>query len=66
MAVIVNTPATERSSDSGVGFLVGIVLLVLLAFALFYYGLPLMRNAGSGGTNINIPDRIDVNYNPQP
>lgn len=64
MAVVVNTPTTERQTDSGAGFLVGIILLVLLAFALFYYGLPALRNASQGsGTNINVPDRINVDVN---
>lgn len=67
MAVVVNTPSTERRSDSGLGFLVGIILLVLLAFALFYYGLPAIRGAAStSSTNINVPDKINVDVNRGP
>lgn len=40
-----------------------VVLIVLLAL-LFTYGLPIIRNIASrSGTQINIPDRIDVNVN---
>lgn len=47
-------------SGSGVGTMLGIILLVVLAFLLFYYGLPAIRNAG---TNVNVPGKIDVNVN---
>lgn len=30
----------KTSSGSGIGFLIGIVLILLLAFLIFYYGLP--------------------------
>jgi hypothetical protein len=75
MATVINNPAptTERiervdrsDSSSGLGFVVGLVLLVLLAILLFAYGLPALRNASqdtTGGANINVPERMDINVN---
>lgn len=69
MAVITDAPSTHHvhevhDSNSSMGWVLGLVMVALLALALFYYGLPALRNAGnSGGTNINVPDKIDVNYN---
>jgi len=68
MATVVNTPSTS-DTGGGMGFLIGMILLAVVLFLLFVYGLPLLNQAGRGGgtgTNINIPDQIDVNMqNPQ-
>jgi hypothetical protein len=61
MAIVVNNP-DRTTSDSGMGFLLGIILLVVLAFALFYYGLPAIRGAATG-PQINVPGKVDVNVN---
>lgn len=53
----------EGSSDSGMGFLMGMILLMLFVFLLFYYALPVLRN-GFGATQapqINVPGKVDVN-----
>jgi hypothetical protein len=65
MATVVNqAPAPQAQADSGLGFLVGLVVLLLAAFLLFYYGVPALRRTGvGGGTNINVPRQIDVNVN---
>ncbi len=49
----------RRSGNSS--FLVGVIILIVLAFLLYYYGLPAIRSFGGGGTQVNIPDRINVN-----
>lgn len=60
MTTIVNTPATT-DGGSGSAALVTIVVLVLLAIALLYFGLPILsRNVG---TTVQVPDQIDVNIN---
>ena len=66
MAVITDTPHTHhvtevRDSSSGVGLTIGLIMLGLLALALFYYGLPALR--GGTSNNISVPDKIDVNLN---
>lgn len=67
MATIVNTtPAATNDSGSGSQFLIGAIVLLVVAFLFFYYGLPAMRNAAAPaqqGTSIQVPDQIDVNVN---
>lgn len=68
MASIVHTdrPVVEHyhtdSDSSGTGILVGIVLLAVLAFLFFYFGLPLIQNATQTPA-ISVPERVDVNVN---
>lgn len=52
----------EHSGDSGsTGMIVGVLLVVLFAFLLFYFfGNGLLRGM-SGGTNVQIPDKVNVN-----
>lgn len=47
----------HEHEGSSMGFLMGIVLLIVILFLLFYYLLPALR----GGTQFNIPGRIDIN-----
>ena len=62
MATIVNNPPanTSDSSGGGMGFLLGVIILVLFVLALIYMGLPYLRS-GFGGTQVNVPDKVDVN-----
>lgn len=64
MTVINNAPSpapVQESSGNGMGFLLGVILLIVFVFLLIYYGLPAIRNSFSSGTQINIPDKVDVN-----
>lgn len=64
---IVNTPGTTTSdSGSGAGFILGAIILVVFAFLVFYYGLPMLR-AASTPTNVNVevPKQVDVNVQPK-
>ena len=45
------------------GVIIGLVVLVLLGFLFFVYGLPALRQIKLGGTEINVPDKIDVTVN---
>lgn len=66
MATIVNTPAAEHS-DSGSGFMIGVILLIAFLALFFFYGLPYignsMRSSSGGGYDFNVPSKIDVNVN---
>ncbi len=53
---------TQDSGMGGMGFLMGIILLILFVFALLYYGLPMLRNATTTPA-VTVPDQIDVNVN---
>jgi hypothetical protein len=52
----------EGTSAGGMGFLLGVILLLATLFLFFYYGLPMIQQAASGPT-INIPRQVDVNVN---
>lgn len=72
MATIINNPPTTNDnggSGMGVGMILGVVLLVIVAFLLITFGWPAIRS-GTGnqntentgdGTTFNVPDQIDVN-----
>lgn len=71
MATIVNTTAPAQT-DNNSGFLLGVILLIGLVIALFYYGGPLIRGLGRSANNatsapsVTVPDQIDVNVNQNP
>ncbi len=52
----------ETTTDSGMGLIIGFILVLLLTFLFFYYGLPVLRSTNSS-PQINVPDKIDVNVN---
>ncbi len=62
MATIVNTP--QSSDSNGIGMLIALFLVIVVGFLFFYYGLPAIGNM-TGGSQINIPSKIDVNINQQ-
>lgn len=49
-------------SDGGnsMGIIMGVVLLIVALFLFVYYLLPAIQQ-NSGGTTVNVPDKIDVN-----
>ena len=65
MATIVQTPA--RESDNGMGFLLGVLLLIIFGVLFIYYLGPALstglRGIGGGGTTITVPKDINVNLN---
>ena len=65
MATIVNTtPAQTDSGSNGLGFLVGVMLLVLLVMAGLFYGLPYLQSTVTNSTpQVNVPGQTDVNVN---
>jgi hypothetical protein len=67
MATIVNTPAASHEhmtteSDSSSNMIWGVLIVLLVAFLLFYFGLPLLRGAASVG---RAPQQIINNAPPQ-
>lgn len=63
MATIVNNPAPAPTADSsnGMGFFLGIILVIIVAVLFFYYGLPAIRSVSQ--PQITVPGKIDVNVN---
>lgn len=63
MTTVINTPQPTNDSSNNMGMIVGLVVLIVFGFLFFIYGLPALRNIRFGGTEVNIPDKIDVNIN---
>jgi hypothetical protein len=63
MATIVNTtPAQPVERSNGMGFLLGVVLILAFIFLFFLYGVPLLTQSfRSAGPQVNVPDKINVN-----
>lgn len=61
MATIVNNPPPSNDNSGGpMGMIIVLIVLVILGYLAYVYGLPAVRQM-SGGTQINIPSKIDVN-----
>lgn len=58
MATYVTNQPAEQTSN-GVGFLIGVFLIIAVAVLFFLYGLPLLRG-GYGGTSVNVPSTVNV------
>lgn len=59
---IVNpTPNNNPPDNNGMGFLLGIIVLIVFAVLFFIYAPPYIRGLTSGGTQVNVPKSIDVN-----
>lgn len=55
----------QGDSGGGMGFLLGVILLIVFLIALLYFGLPMIQQATSSGPTINVPDKVDVNVDQQ-
>lgn len=61
MATIVNNPSPSNNSGGSMVMIIGLIVLVVIAFLFFAYGIPAVQQMQSGGTQINVPSKIDVN-----
>ena len=56
----------HTAGGDGSGAVVGVILFViLLLFLLYFFGSGMFRGfiGGTGGTNIQVPDKVNVNLN---
>jgi len=62
MATVVNNPQPS-TSNNGLGFLLGAIVVILFVMLFFVYVLPLMRSSmsASQASQVSIPDKVDVN-----
>lgn len=66
MATIINNPPASDNSEGPMGIfmmLILVVVLVVVGYLAYVYGLPALQNLQSGGAQINVPSKIDVNIN---
>jgi hypothetical protein len=59
MATAVNNPGADTSNNA-MGMVLGLILLLLIAFLFFAYGLPSLSNQ-SATPQVNVPGKVDVN-----
>jgi len=52
--------------DSGLSLILGVIIVIALLVFGYYYGLPALRQTSPSGTQINVPDQIDINVDQQP
>ena len=65
MATTINNASRQGGAppiveNSGAGFFLGVVLFIVTAILFFVYVVPRI-NSNTGGTRINVPDKIDIN-----
>lgn len=65
MTTVVNNPAPAPQTESGgnMGLIVGLVVLFVVGYLFFMFGLPALKQMQFGNPQINIPSKIDVNIN---
>lgn len=60
MATVVNTPPQDNSGNNGMGFLIGVIVLIIFVILFFVYILPYMTQSMQG-PSVSVPDQVDVN-----
>jgi hypothetical protein len=63
MTTIVNNPPAQKESGGSMGWIIGLIVLVIVAYVFVVYGLPAFQHMQFGAPQINIPSKIDVNVN---
>jgi hypothetical protein len=65
MATIVNATPNSTDRGSGLGFLLGVLLLIIFGVLFVYYLAPGLTRGfmGAGTPSIQVPGKIDVNVN---
>ncbi len=54
MTTVVNNPAPAQENNSGgIGFLVGVIVLIAFVAVLLYFGIPAIKNMGP--IQVNVP-----------
>jgi hypothetical protein len=65
MATVVNNPASSDTSSGGMGFLLGVILIIVFAILFFVYALPLLQRGFSGtqAPQVTVPGQVNVDVN---
>lgn len=62
MATIINNPPSDNSGGP-MGMIIGFVILLVLGYLIYVYGIPAIQQVKVGTPQINVPSQIDVNVN---
>jgi hypothetical protein len=65
VTIINNPPAAQDNSGGFMGMIIGLVVLIVLLYLFFMYGLPALKHLQIGSPQINVPSTIDVNVTQQ-
>lgn len=57
---IVNPASSNNESGNGMGFLLGVIVLIVFAVIVVVYMLPYFKQ-GFGGIQVNVPKDVNVN-----
>lgn len=63
MATIINNPPATENSGDPIGIIIVLVVLLVLGYLGYVYGFPAIQQMTSGGVQINVPSKVDVNVN---
>lgn len=61
MVTVVNNPPPSDNSGGPMGMIVGLIVLLVVAYLFIVYGLPAIQHMGT--PQVNVPSKIDVNIN---
>ena len=64
MPTVINNPTPTNEGGNGMGFFLGVIVLVVFVILLLFYGLPYLRSFYQT-PQINVPNKIDVNVKQQ-
>jgi hypothetical protein len=60
MVTVVNNPPSNNSGGP-IGMIILLVIVLVLGYFAYIYGLPAVRQMQSGSPQINVPSQIDIN-----
>lgn len=60
MPTVINNPQPAQNSDNGMGFFLGIVILLIAAVFFLMYGVPYLRGISGGGFQLNVPKDYNI------
>lgn len=67
MTTVVNNPAPVAESGNTFSMIIGIIVLIVMGYLFFSFGLPALQNVKMGtpqiNPQINVPGKIDVTVN---
>lgn len=61
MTTIVNTPPAQKDSSGVASMIFGLIIMAIIGYIFFVYGLPALQNLKLGAPQINVPDKIELN-----
>lgn len=64
MATVVNNPPASTHSN-GTGMMIGALFLLIVVAFLFYFGSRLFNSAQPQDVNVQVPEQVDVQVNPE-